>query len=41
MNDRIRTQIELQWRRLGFFYEIDGTTRTWRLVGSRAGLLRE
>jgi hypothetical protein len=29
-----------EWRELGFFYDRDDETRTWRLVGSRAGLLR-
>jgi hypothetical protein len=29
-----------EWRHLGFFYEIDGALKAWRLTGSRAGLLR-
>jgi hypothetical protein len=29
-----------EWRELGFFYECDDLSKTWRLVGSRAGLLR-
>lgn len=27
-----------EWRELGFYYAIDDSTRTWRLVGSPAGL---
>lgn len=29
-----------EWRELGFFYDRDDAAKTWRLVGSRAGLLR-
>jgi hypothetical protein len=28
------------WRELGFFYDRDDKTKVWRLIGSRAGLLR-
>ncbi|HET6350938.1 MAG TPA: hypothetical protein VFG89_02260 [Coriobacteriia bacterium] len=28
-----------EWRKLGFFYELDTDLQQWRLVGSRAGLL--
>jgi hypothetical protein len=27
-----------EWRELGFFYERDDETKTWRLLGSRSGL---
>lgn len=36
MNERTRRE----WRELGFFYDCDDETRTWRLTGSKAGLLR-
>jgi hypothetical protein len=29
-----------EWRELGFFYDRDDETRIWKLIGSRAGLLR-
>ena len=29
-----------EWRALGFFYDRDDVGRKWRLIGSRAGLLR-
>lgn len=29
-----------EWRELGFFYDRDDENKWWRLVGSRAGLLR-
>ena len=29
-----------EWRELGFFYDVDDSSKAWRLVGSRAGLLR-
>jgi hypothetical protein len=32
-------QIKQQWRKLGFFCELDDQKRTWTLTGSRAGLL--
>jgi hypothetical protein len=32
-------QIKQQWRRLGFFCELDDQQRLWVLTGSRAGLL--
>jgi hypothetical protein len=28
------------WRELGFFYDRDNQAKTWKLVGSRSGLLR-
>ena len=36
MNRRTRQE----WRELGFFYDRDGETRIWKLIGSRACLLR-
>jgi hypothetical protein len=33
-------QIKQEWRKLGFFCELDDQDRTWTLTGSRAGLLR-
>ena len=32
-------QIKREWRRLGFFCELDDQKKTWTLTGSRAGLL--
>jgi hypothetical protein len=32
-------QIRLEWRKLGFFCEVDDQKRVWTLTGSRAGLL--
>ena len=32
-------QIKQQWRKLGFFCELDTEKRVWTLTGSRAGLL--
>ena len=29
-----------EWRELGFFYDRDDENRIWKLIGSRAGLLR-
>lgn len=33
-------QIKQQWRKLGFFCELDDRDRAWTLTGSRDGLLR-
>ena len=33
-------QIKQEWRKLGFFCELDDQNRAWTLTGSRAGLLR-
>lgn len=33
-------QIKQQWRKLGFFCELDDQNRVWTLTGSRAGLLQ-
>jgi hypothetical protein len=33
-------QIKQQWRKLGFFCELDDQNRVWTLTGSRTGLLR-
>jgi hypothetical protein len=32
-------QIKQQWRKLGFYCELDDQKKTWTLTGSRAGLL--
>jgi hypothetical protein len=32
-------QIKQKWRELGFYCELDDERKTWRLTGSRAGLL--
>jgi len=37
---RLREQTRSEWRELGFFYDRDEISKTWRLVGSRTGLLR-
>lgn len=36
MSDEV---IKQRWRELGFYCELDDEKRTWRLIGSRAGLL--
>ena len=36
----VNEQLRGEWRELGFFYDSDDQTKEWRLVGSRAGLLR-
>ena len=36
MSDEI---IKQRWRELGFYCELDDERKTWRLIGSRAGLL--
>jgi hypothetical protein len=28
-----------EWRKLGFFYDLDDASREWRVTGSRSGLL--
>jgi hypothetical protein len=37
--DMTDEQIKQQWRKLGFFCELDDQKRVWTLTGSRAGLL--
>jgi hypothetical protein len=37
--DLTEDQIKQQWRKLGFFCELDDRERLWVLTGSRAGLL--
>lgn len=37
--DLTEDQIKQQWRKLGFFCELDDQKRLWVLTGSRAGLL--
>ena len=32
-------QVRQQWRKLGFYCELDDEKRVWKLTGSRAGLL--
>ena len=36
LNEKLRSE----WRELGFYYESDDQAKEWRLIGSRAGLLR-
>ena len=38
--ESVNRAIRQRWRELGFFYDLDHHTKAWRLVGSRAGLLR-
>ena len=37
--DMTQEQIKTQWRKLGFFCELDDQKRVWTLTGSRSGLL--
>ncbi len=37
--DMTQDQIKYQWRKLGFFCELDDQRRMWTLTGSRSGLL--
>lgn len=39
-SDGVNQATRQEWRELGFFYDRDDEAREWRLVGSRAGLLR-
>jgi hypothetical protein len=39
-SDALKEETRKEWRELGFFYDCDSQTKTWRLTGSRAGLLR-
>jgi hypothetical protein len=39
-SDDIKKSTQQEWRDLGFFYHRDDRQKTWRLVGSRLGLLR-
>jgi hypothetical protein len=36
----IRERIRREWRELGFYYDRNDETKSWRIVGSRSGLLR-
>lgn len=38
--EEIDEQTREEWRDLGFFYDLDKDARTWRIVASRAGLLK-
>jgi hypothetical protein len=38
-NDSVN-QWAQEWRDLGFFYDLNEQSRTWKLIGSRSGLLR-
>jgi hypothetical protein len=38
--DDVAALIRDDWRDLGFFYRRDDATRSWRLLGSRTGLMR-
>jgi hypothetical protein len=40
VDERSREQTRSEWRELGFFYDREEISKTWRLVGSRSGLLR-
>lgn len=40
MKQRVKDDTRREWRELGFFYDLDETSKEWRLVGSRAGLCR-
>ena len=40
MDQRLIEQTRSEWRELGFFYDREDISKTWRLVGSRTGLRR-
>jgi len=40
MDERLKEPTREEWRELGFYYRRDKPSKEWRLVGSRAGLLR-
>ncbi len=35
---RVKEATRAEWRNLGFFYDREDTSRTWRIVGSVAGI---
>src|ERR1700757_1842921 len=39
-SDATNNTTKRQWRGLGFYYDRDDQSRTWKLTGSREGLLR-
>jgi len=39
-SEAVNTATRQEWRELSFFYDRDDEAQIWRLVGSRAGLLR-
>ena len=39
-NETADEYVRREWRELGFFYDRDDTTKEWKLIGSRSGLLR-
>jgi hypothetical protein len=40
VDERLREQTRSEWRELGFFYDREKMSKTWRLVGSQIGLRR-
>jgi hypothetical protein len=39
-SDATNAATRREWRELGFFYDRDDLAKTWKLTGSRSGLLR-
>jgi hypothetical protein len=39
-SQEVNEQTQAEWRSLGFFYDRDDTSHTWRIVGSAAGIER-
>ena len=39
MDQRLKERTRAEWRELGFFYDLDDSSKEWLLLGSRAGLL--
>ena len=39
-SDARNEAIRREWRKLGFFYDLDDASREWRVTGSRSGLRR-
>src|SRR5258706_1553818 len=39
-SDEVNKQTHAEWQALGFFYDRDDEAKVWKLIGSRADLLR-
>jgi len=39
-SEKVNESTKCEWRELGFYYDYDEHAKRWRLVGSKAGLLR-
>jgi hypothetical protein len=38
MDDWLKSKTRQEWQELGFFYELDESSKDWIIIGSRAGL---